>query len=471
MIKQFIKDSGIYTFSTILGRGINIFLLPIYTRYLTTNEYGIIEILAITFTLLNLILPLEISQALARFVPDPKNKINKSSYATVAFWFTALAFGIGSLFVFWAPDFFANIILTGPGHKLIIKLAAIAMLLTALKNLIVNQLRINLQSMASAISSITYGLIMALMSVLLIVKFNYGVEGYIWGQITASALTLILGLFFSKKSIPISFHFEYGKLKEMLTFSAPLVLSSAAVYVNMFTDRWMLRYWLGLNEVGIYSVSYRVAALLGIILAPFQMSLTPIIYRQYKDKDTPATIDKLFKYFLIIIIPLTGLLGFFAKEIIRILSGTEYYSADRQVLLLSIATIMMFIYNFSPGLAIAKKTKLIAMINIITALVNIYLNFLFIPIYGRMGAATATLIASFISMIFYFPLSNKFYKISYSIKKYITLLIFLLIFVIIYYFIPLNFIHRIFLFILFSIISTLILADKNDYQRIIDVFF
>src|SRR5580765_3582841 len=90
---RFLKDGTVYGLSIVLARSIGLILLPILTRYLSPAEYGTIELLAIAFALLNLVLPLGVTQGMVRLQVDEKDSLRKSGYASAAFWFTASVFG------------------------------------------------------------------------------------------------------------------------------------------------------------------------------------------------------------------------------------------------------------------------------------------------------------------------------------------------------------------------------------------
>jgi len=416
MLQRFFKNSIIYSIPVILSRGIGFILLPIFTRYLTPFEYGIIEFLTLAFAILNLILPLEISQAQARLMPDAENE-EKSIYASTAFWFTAGMFSLFCVIVLLFPETMSLIILGDSNMTDIVIYGSLAMLSTASHYSIQNHLRWCNHARQSAIISIMFTLIMSGVAVGLIVLFKFGILGYIYGQIVGSLLALMFGIYLTKSTIQIKLEFAYIKLKEMLSFSFPLLFSSIAVYFSLYADRWVIREFLGINEVGIYSVGYRIASITLLGIMAFRMALTPLIYEHYKDPKTSIIIGNIFSYYLIFPLALIAFLGTFSKEIITLLTTPEYHEASKLVSWLSLAVMMMSIYIFSPGLGIAKKTKVIAIINIITAIINVLLNIILVKKYGMIGAVIATLISGFVMAGLYFWLGNKEYRINYRIWR------------------------------------------------------
>ena len=90
MLKLFFKNTFVYTIGGVLTRGVAIFLLPIYTNYLSPAEYGIIDLFIVIASIVNIIIALEISQGIARYYQDAKDEKEKAEYTSSAFWFTCL---------------------------------------------------------------------------------------------------------------------------------------------------------------------------------------------------------------------------------------------------------------------------------------------------------------------------------------------------------------------------------------------
>jgi len=412
MIRRFFKDSAIYVIPSILSRGIGFFLLPVYTHYLSPADYGVIEFLAVFFAILNLTLPLEVSQAIARLLPDAESS-KKSVYASTSFWFTAIGFSLFAMVVWLFPETMAKLVLGNDALVNEVCIGSLAMIANALFYLLQNQLRFTSQSRAYAVTSILFSLVTTVVAVTLIVGFEMGVMGFIWGQLAGSIIALLGAVYYARSTVPIGFVFDYPSFKEMIAFSAPLVFSGIAVYLNLYADRWALREFLSIDAVGIYGVAYRVATIVSLIIVAFQMSLTPLVYQHYKDSKTPRVIGDIFSYFLLLVLPLVTFIGIFSSEIISIISAPEFHKAAILVPWLTIAVVLMNVYVFSPGLGIAKKTHVVALINIVAAVVNVLLNLVLVPRFGMIGAASATLCGACVMAGLYFWLGNREYAIEY----------------------------------------------------------
>jgi O-antigen/teichoic acid export membrane protein len=292
------------------------------------------------------------------------------------------------------------------------------MLANALLYLAMNQLRWNLQQIPYLVVSVLFAIITAMVSVTLIVGFGFGVYGMIWGQLTGSAAALIAAAVYLAGTSPIAARFSSAELKAQLEFSAPLVLSSLAVYLTTYTDRWLVSIWVGLDGVGVYSVALRIASVLAVATSSVQLALTPLIYSRYRELGTPDAIRKFFQYYLFGAFSLVVAVGIFAAEIITLVAGPRFHGAHEIVVPVMLATLLMSLNVFSPGLALAKRTGRIAIANVSGAILNIALGLWLIPVFGLIGAATSNLAAAALIMMLRFAWSQRHYFIPYRWPRY-----------------------------------------------------
>ncbi|PCI43518.1 MAG: hypothetical protein COB49_12135 [Alphaproteobacteria bacterium] len=428
MIKKFFKDGLIYIIPTILSRGISFFLLPIYTRYFSPSEYGFIDLLSALYVVLALVLPLEVSQAVSRLMADEKNAESKSELVSTAFWFTFCVFAVFGVFAMLIPQVIAQALDGDLRHVTAVRIAGLAMPLNALLYAVQNQLRWSLAAKSSSIVGLVFTFVTATVTVTLLVLFDMGVEAVVIGQAVGSFIGLCVGISSARKHIPLIFSFQISRLKHLLNFSMPLVLSSATYYGATFADRWMLKTFMSMEDVGIYAVALKISSVVGIIISSAQMALSPLVYSRYKLPETPGDINRLFGYFLLFALSLLCTLGLVAETLIEIMTDASYHQASGLIVLLSSAVIFSGAYVFAPGLSIAKKTKQIATISISVMLINLSLNYLFIPLYGRMGAALATLTGSIFLFLLFVFLAGRYYSIPYNWFKYILSIIIVTIF-------------------------------------------
>ena len=407
------RDAFIYLLPTLLSRGLGLILLPIYTRHLAPRDYGLLELLILVFTLLNLIVPLELSQAIARFSPDAKTEAQRSVYFSTAFWFTAGGFAIVAVGASIAPTMLARMLLQAVELERILPLASLAMLANALLYLVQSQLRWNLQPLAYFSVSVVFSLFLAGVSVVLIVFFHAGVMGYVWGQLAGSATALALGIVLVRERSPLRMLFRRAAFVEMLSFSAPLVVSSTAVYMSTFLDRWIVGGLIGVEGVGVYSVAIRIASVVAVVATGVQLALTPFVYHRYREPAMRQLLGTILQFYLLLLSGLALIVGGFSREIVSLLTGNGYSEAASVAGWLCLSALLASLTMFAPGLAIEKKTGLIALANTAGALLNAVLGITLTAWFGLRGAATATILSGAAVAYIQFRLGQRYFPVPF----------------------------------------------------------
>lgn len=420
MIKTFFKNSVIYTVGNILSRGIYILLIPVYTRYLAPGEYGAIDLFMILGSIVTLTASLEITQAVARFYQDAIGR-DKATYTSTAFIFILFMYSIYLILSYLFSDIMTLYLLNDISQKDVFLLASVAIASSGVFYFTQNQLKWQIQPKDSVVVSIVNVLIIAFIAVYLLVIQNMKIESIFIGQIVGNITAVVVSMKLAGGSY--KFKFVFDKLKEMLSFSYPLVFSGIGVFVAMYIDRIAIKGIMGLEELGIYGLAYRFAAIAGLVMMGFQQSLAPLVYKHYKEKETPQNIASIFYIFSIIAILVISGTILFSKEIVVLMSTEKYYQAAEILPILIISVFFSNMYIFAPGLGIAKKTQKIALVNIAGAFLNTFLNFSLIPLYGLYGAAFATLTSAIVIFSIYVILGQKYYYISINWLKSVLIFV------------------------------------------------
>tara|TARA_R110000851_G_scaffold303218_1_gene460752 strand:+ start:12604 stop:13902 length:1299 start_codon:yes stop_codon:yes gene_type:complete len=432
MIKAFFKDSLLYTFANLFTRGIGFVLLPIYTRIISKQEYGLFDYLTTIGLLLGVVVTLEVTQAIYRFIPEYKDELSKQiKLASTGFWFSVGMYSLLCVFFFVFSTQLAETLLDDAMFTELVKITSILFLSNAILYNFTSLMRAKLLSKQVVLVSTLNAIFVASFSLLLVVYFKLGLLGLITGQLIGVSLSIFVALFFVKTWVKLVFCFQ--SLKEMLSFSAPLILSSIGVVLSMFVDRVMLKEFLGAEQLASYAVAIKIASIVTLLMVGFQSALTPLIYANYQKEETPQKIAKLFHFYLSASALSLLLLGGAADSLITIVAGAQYEEAASYVAPLVCGALLSSMYLFFPGLSIAKKTSIIAIVNVFAGLFNVVLNYVFIPKFGALGAAFSTFFSAFIALILNAMFAQRFYRI--PINNVFTFLIVCMIAIMLYLFV------------------------------------
>lgn len=421
MIKSFLKDSFFYTVANLFTRGIGFVLLPVYTRVISKNEYGLFDYLTAVGAFLAVVLSLEVTQAIFRFIPESKERPDEQAIlASTGLWFTLAMHTLFCVGLILFSDYLAVLLFDDLFYSSLVKMAGLLFMANAVIYNFTSILRASLLSKKVVVVSLLNASLVALFSLLFVLQFDMGVKGLVLGQLLGVVITIFISFRWVRPWVRMLFCIR--SLKMMLRFSSPLVLSSIGVVLSMFVDRIMLKEFLGAEQLASYAVAIKIASIVTLLMVGFQSALTPLIYANYKNKDTPPKIAKLYHFYLLMACIALVLLSTLSEWLVRFIAGLRYADASGYIPVLVLSALFSSMYLFFPGLSIAKKTVKVSGINIAAGLLNVVLNYIFIPKYGPIGAAFSTLSSVFIAFVANLYCSQNFYYV--PIKKGIVFLFF-----------------------------------------------
>jgi O-antigen/teichoic acid export membrane protein len=252
-------------------------------------------------------------------------------------------------------------------------------------------------------------------AVWLVVGVGIGVDGVIIGQSVGSLAGACLALALLRNEIGLTA--SWPKLREMLSFSVPLVPSSVGVYLSLYADRLLIGRLLGLGSLGVYGVGYRVASVVMLPMFAVQAALTPLVYGRYRMAETPADIARIFRLFTGLMLLIVVALSVYASEIVRLVATPDYAAAASVVPFLAPALLLSNLYVFAPGLALSKRTGRIALLNLAGAALVVALDLLLIPALGIVGAGVANLLTAGALFGGYVRLGQREYPIPHDWRR------------------------------------------------------
>lgn len=416
MIKKFLSDSFLYVIASLFTKGLSFLMLPIYIGYLSITEYGVFDYILTIGTFLGICISLEIAQSVMRFAPESINDLDRHSrYISNGLWFTLFSYLILIIFSSFFLDSL-SVYLTGEDYnQQVVFVALVTFMSTALMYYVSVIYRSRLNAKAATMSSAASGFFVAILSLIFIYVFDLGLISLLLAMIIGQCSVVLINII--KLREIIVFKIDYKLLYKMLRFSAPLILSSLGVILSTMVDRIMIKEMLTFDEVAIYGVAARFAALVALLIVGFQSALTPLVYSNLKDKNLKSNLLKLLKGYVLIGSGLVFFLIVFSDLLINVVVGADYKESASLIPIIASAVLLHSAYIFFPGLSIVKKTSVLAVINILAGLSNIALNYLFLPKYGVVGAAYATLISAGL----YFSLNAYFSEKNYPLLKFKTI--------------------------------------------------
>ena len=475
MIRDFLKNSAIYGVGRVFAVIAGIITLPIITHALSPEDYAVIDLLNMILVLLNVTVALEITQAVPRFMIDSANIDDKRLYVSTAYYFSLLMYLIISILIFFFKDFLAVLIFRDISYNAFFLYLIPWLFLQGINTFISNQFRWENLAFFQIISQVVSAFSTLFFVIIFINILKPSIQNLLIAYISAQITTTIVSLLLLKKTNTLILEFSWKHLRKMLQFSMPLVFSSLFFFFQNYTDRIILNKILGLHDVGLYAVGVRVSSLLAVFASIFQMSILPLIYKNYKDISSQNDIGIIVNLFLFMMLLFILFFSLFMPEIFRTLIGVKFIDAIKIIPILFFSILFQTLYVFSPGLGLEKKTVHIASLSLFGLVLSVVMNYTLINYYGLIGAAFASLVVSIIFCTLNTVFNQKYYKVLYKYSSILySMIVVTLVIIGFYFMLPIelsvtSMVLRLIVFLLVSIFLLNILIDSKTKQQLLEI--
>lgn len=395
-----------------LGHKILAFLLiPLYTSFLSPEQYGTIDLIGNTVSLLLPIFTLNISEAVMRFTIDHKNNDN---YLSIGF--KTLLKGMLILTCLLAALRFLPIL---DAYKPYYGWILILYIANSVYTLEQNYLRATDHIPVMVSASLVNSAVMLLLDVALVAGLRLGITGYY----TAMLLGLGSASLFMAFKGKIHRHIHMRNIdaearKSCLSYCIPTIFTALAWWANSSIDRYFVTGICGVGQNGIYSVAYKIPTILGIFQSIFNQAWMISAITEFDRNDSDGFFGKTYGIYNSMMVLVTSGIMLFNILLSKILYANDFFEAWRYVPMLLISSLFSALAGYMGSIfAAVKDMKTCAYTVVISAGVNMLLNAILIPPYGVQGAAIATAVSYITSWGIRMAVSRRYIKMKLHFIK------------------------------------------------------
>jgi len=417
--KYLVQRSTLYFLCTIAGRAVGFVLIPLYSHYLTPAQYGTIELLELAIQILSLCFGLQsIGTALTRLFHDEGTAQGKNLATATALGMTVAAnlLVIGAVFPFAGS--LSALVLRSSEYAWLVRAGLMGLLFSTLVEVVLTYVRLRDRVILFVAYTLASLVATALLNVYFIAFLGLGVWGFVLSKLIVTGAGCVWLLVMTLREV--GFGLSQRMAQEMWRFGSPLIVANLAFFVIHFSDRFFLSAARGLDEVGTYSLAYRFAFLVTIMVAePFERVWNVTLFSYTNQPGWELDFARVARY-LTVALCITGLgLSLFGEIIIRFVSTSLYYSAAAVLPILAFAYVVREIGDFYRNiLYINRSSAVVGGVAVISALVNLGLNYALIARFGMFGAAWATLLTWTLYMVLCWVRARKEHAIPFDIRSF-----------------------------------------------------
>jgi len=408
------QHSIIYGFGVVVSQVVGFFLIPVYTRYLTPSDYGTLELLQVTASVLGVIFVMGLNSALFRsyFLYDDAE--NKKKVVSTVFLFLSASSVLLTLLLVALAGSFSSLVFGSPEYTPYFRLIFLGLFLDTGIMVGLSVFMVRQEPINYALVSVTRVVMGIGLNIFFVVVLHKGVLGILEGTVITSAFAyfMLLGSAIRRTG----FRFSFEELKRMLAFGLPLIPGGLAFYILTLSDRYLLQFLSTTTELGLYSLGYKFGLVVGVLLVgPFSTAWGPFVFIAAKEPNARQTFSRVLTYFVLVAMFIALALSVLSKEVLHVMATPAFFNSYKVVPFIALSYVLYGCYYIlTVGLSLEAKTMYIAAAVGAAAILNLGLNYLLIPRYGMMGAAAATLIAFLMLALVTFLASQRFYRIDYD---------------------------------------------------------
>jgi O-antigen/teichoic acid export membrane protein len=417
-VKITLKDTLIYSLGNFSTKIVGLILIPLYTSELSVEEYGILSILEVTIQVLVSSFSVSVYQAFNRWYWDKNYSERRNSIFFTSLMFVILASSVMMILLVVFSNALSGLLMESTKHGYLIQIMGLSAAFQIIARIPLSLMLLERKASLFSISNILKLIISLFFTIYFIVYLDKNVEAIFEAQVIGFiAFFIFTGKFIYRR---IKIRIEAQILKEMLIYSYPLMFSSVAGILLTVVDRYTIRFIGNLNEVGIYSLGFKIANVLKILIINSLLNaLNPYKFRIMDQPDRKRFYSKSLTYSLFIFVLFLMGISFFGKELVMLLARKEeYWTAYHIIPILCFAQLFELLRrSVIFGLVLKKKSKIISVITVFVSGMNIMVNIFFIYLWGSIGAAIATLVAQILFFYLIDDYAQKYSYIPYEYKK------------------------------------------------------
>ncbi|MGY0691308.1 lipopolysaccharide biosynthesis protein [Virgibacillus sp. FSP13] len=404
---KLLKDTLLYSVANFGSKILVFLMLPLYTHYFTTAEYGLWDIVVTTATLLTPFITFELVAAVYRWLLDQKTDATKQSIIT-----TGAVTVLRNLLIFnvLAAILFAFISVPYGWLALVFIDVSIftSFLQQCARGLGYNKL--------FALIGILQTAITVALNLIFILILDLRLEAFFYSAIIAGICVVVMAWIVMRFSRYLSLK-AYSKkvMKSFLIYSVPIIPGAASWWVMTMSDRYFITVFLGIEDNGIYAIANKIPAVILMVSSVFSLAWKDSAIVEFESVDKNEYYTKVFHHFFRLMTTSVICLTLLTKPVLSLIIAEEFYSSWKYIGILLLATLVSAFSQFwGAGYHGARKTNLIFLSSLVGAIVNVLINLLLIQYIGLYAVAISTFLAFLVMWLMRVYYASSYFTIRFK---------------------------------------------------------
>jgi O-antigen/teichoic acid export membrane protein len=412
-LRRLATTGAAYTASSVVSKLIAVFLLPIYTHYLTPSDYGAAEVMLASVIAASIVVRLGIVEAILRFyyiAEEDQRAVVATGFASL-FWMATVISAVALPFA--APISQA---LLGHEDAGLARLAILGLWTLTMYEYALTLLRLDERAKAYFGITLVNVLITIPFTVFLIVVQGERASGILLGTYGTGALVVVWMLWRERRRL--SLVPERALLRRMFRFGLPTMPAELSLYSLNFIDRIILARLVGLSEVGLYALAVKFAQAMQVLARGLQLAWPPLAYSIRDDEEARRVYSSIFTWFAALLA--FGAIGLWLESrwIVRLLAASDFFPAYQAVGLVATGIALYALYlAMVVILGRTGRTEFSFPATLAAVGSNIALNLILVPSHGIVGAGVALVASYVIVLVLMYAFTQRLFPLRYEWRR------------------------------------------------------
>jgi O-antigen/teichoic acid export membrane protein len=418
-MRELIKSFFSFGLATVIERVIAFLLLPIYTRYFTTAEFGVFDLITVVIGIVIIFAHLQLETSLQRYYFDYEGDEKNLFISTIVITMTILSV-ILTVILTLGATLISDLVLKNSQYSHLFKLAAVQIPFTNYSMLALVILRYEKKNKLFTIMIVAKMFVTVLFTLIFVAWLKMGLNGVFYAQLLGLIVSSIL-LFFSIRDFS-TFKISNDLLKKAFAYAIPQFPARIGSVLLTYANRFFMVGYLTLSAIGIYSLSLKLASVLQIVYAAFVMAWAPFMFEQRKKDNHKEIFAKVLLLTASPLFLLVSIISIFSKELVYIAASPKFLTAHHYLGALCLY-FALFIFKeiVDIGPKFTEKTKYLSYTFFLSVVVNFVSLYFSVKLYGVEGVVYSMLLTNAVLLVTSWIISNKLYYIPYNIWQFILM--------------------------------------------------
>jgi len=418
------KSTVFYSIANVFPQIVNFILLPFYSRVLSTEDYGIIATVEMYTYILGIFMCLCLDRAAQRLFFDSENVDYRKKVLSTFFWSIVLISILltGGIFLLGEQ----KILSTNMNFYPYLATGVIISLLNSFSQLTTIYFQLIEKPKAFVTIKLLRFFINTAFVLCTLLFVSANAEYKLLADAYALLIMLPIYLYIAYKYF--GFEFDFKILKQGIVFSVPLIPTLIVAWVLGLSNRYFIDMYMGLADVGLFSMAFKIASVVGILSGSIAAAFSPMFYRiANKEGDTSASLRNISVQIIYIMIFAAFTITIFVPEVVSWFLDEKYHGIEIFINLLMFSNLLISLMSVTTVLYImqSKNTYFNLYAGLIASIFSLIINYALIPVYGLYGAVMANVISSVILYLSQYRFAKKGFNIQLPWKNIFVLLVFI----------------------------------------------